>query len=76
MIETLKIEAEIDYRLDIIIDSFNAETERETVINRLDAECNLAWGALVMYGRIDEYTVADLIGTAKNCVEIIVLISN
>lgn len=40
------------------------ETDRETVIERLDEECDTLFGQLVRQGRIDEYTVDDMVETA------------
>lgn len=43
------------------------DTDRETVIERLDEECDTAWGQLVQHGRIDQYDADDLINTAEAC---------
>lgn len=47
------------------------ETDRETVIERLDEECDALFGSLVRNGRIDQYTVDDLIATAQPCAVIL-----
>jgi hypothetical protein len=58
---------------DIIADYKDApETDREALIERLDAECDTLFGSLVMHGgRICDYDVDDLIATAGPCAEII-----
>jgi hypothetical protein len=52
-----------------IIEAFQNEpdTDRETVIERLDEECDTLWGQLVRRGRIADYDVDDLISTAQPC---------
>ena|SRR3990167_4970413 len=56
-----------------IIDDFKDEPEtgRETVIERLDEECDTLFGQLVRQGRIDQYDVDDLVATAAPCAEIL-----
>ena len=49
------------------------ETERETLIERMDEECDSLFGRLVKQGRIDQYTVDDLVETAGDCAAIIKL---
>lgn len=52
-----------------IVEAFKDEpdTDRETVIERLDEECDTLFGQLVRHGRIDQYDVDDLIATAQPC---------
>src|SRR5947209_2988103 len=48
------------------------ETDRETIIERLDADCDALFASLVMRGgRICNYDADDLIETAGPCAEII-----
>ena len=56
-----------------IIDDYKSEPEtgRETVIERLDEECDSLWGNLVKYGRIDQYDSDDLVDTAAPCAAIV-----
>ena len=49
------------------------ETDRETLIERMDEECDALFGRLVKQGRIDQYTVEDLVETAGDCAAIIKL---
>src|SRR5216684_4004353 len=49
------------------------ETDRETLIERMDEECDSLFGRLVKQGRIDQYTVDDLVETASDCAAIIKL---
>src|SRR5260370_27936810 len=49
------------------------ETDRETLIERMDEECDSLFGRLVKQGRIDEYSVDDLVETAADCAAIIKL---
>jgi hypothetical protein len=49
------------------------ETDRETLIERMDQDCDTLFGRLVKQGRIDQYTVDDLIETAADCAAIIKL---
>ena len=49
------------------------ETDRETLIERMDEECDALFGRLVKQGRIDQYTVDDLVETAADCAAIIKL---
>ena len=49
------------------------ETDRETLIERMDEECDSLFGRLVKQGRIDQYTVDDLVETAGDCAAIIKL---
>src|SRR5712692_3920894 len=49
------------------------ETDRETLIERMDEECDALFGRLVKQGRIDQYTVDDLVETASDCAAIIKL---
>lgn len=43
------------------------DTDRETLIERLDEECDSLWGSLVKHGRLDEYDVDDLLETVQAC---------
>src|SRR5713226_4814806 len=58
-----------------IIDDFkdDPDTDRETLIERMDEECDTLFGRLVKLGRIDQYTVDDLVETAGDCAAIIKL---
>jgi hypothetical protein len=49
------------------------DTDRETLIERMDEECDTLFGRLVKQGRIDEYSVDDLVETAGDCAAIIKL---
>ncbi len=48
-------------------------TDRDTLIERMDEECDTLFGRLVKQGRIDQYTVDDLVETAGDCAAIIKL---
>lgn len=56
-----------------IIEDFKNEpdTDRETLIERLDEEADTAFGQLVRQGRIDQYDADDLVATAQQCAVII-----
>lgn len=56
-----------------LIEDFKDEPDidREAVIDRLDEECDTIFGQLVMLGRIDHYTVDDMIATAGPCATIL-----
>lgn len=54
-----------------IISDCSPETDRETLIERIDEECDSAWGNLVKTGRIDQYDATDLAQTAPSCSAII-----
>lgn len=57
---------------DIIADfQHRPDTDRGTVIRRLDEECDAIFGQLVKQERIDCYDVDDLIATAQSCAVII-----
>lgn len=47
------------------------DTDRETVIERLDEECDTLFGQLVQHGRIDHYDASDLARTAQPCAVIL-----
>jgi len=47
------------------------DTDRETVIERLDEECDTLWGQLVCMGRIDQWDVDALVRHAGDCAAII-----
>lgn len=52
-----------------IIDDFGSEpdTDRETLIERMDEECDSMFGNLVQHGRVSDYDVQDLVRTAQPC---------
>lgn len=56
-----------------IISDFKDEpdTDRETLIERMDEECDTLFGQLVKQGRIDQYGVDDLVETAADSATII-----
>jgi hypothetical protein len=66
MIEETVVRIIGDYRDDL-------ETDRETLIERMDEECDSLFGRLVKQGRIDQYSVDDLVETAGDCAAIIKL---
>lgn len=47
------------------------DTDRETVIERLDEECDTLFGQLVRDGRIDQYDVDEMVETAQATATII-----
>ena len=47
------------------------ETDRETLLERMDEETDALFGQLVQHGRIDQYDVEDLVRTAQPCATII-----
>jgi len=47
------------------------DCDRETLIERIDEECDSLFGRLVKHGRIDQYDVDDLVNTAGECAAII-----
>ncbi len=63
----------LDTVRDIIDDYKDApETERDTLIERMDDDCDTLFSSLVMRGgRICDYDVDDLLATAGPCAEII-----
>lgn len=61
----------IDAYLDDMIEEFDADTDREELIDRITEEADSAWGELVKHGRIDQYTVSDLTETAAECAAIV-----
>jgi len=71
----LEVRATIGETIAEIIDDFkdDPETNRETLIERMDEECDSLFGRLVKQGRIDQYTVDDLVETASDCAAIIKL---
>src|SRR6266487_2125725 len=75
MITPLEVRAEIEATVaDIIGDYRDApETDREVLIERMDDECDSLFGRLVKQGRIDQYSVDDLVETAGDCAAIIKL---
>lgn len=50
---------------------YDAETDRETLIERMDEETDTMFGNLVQHGRIDQYDVGDLQRTAQPCATIL-----
>jgi hypothetical protein len=48
-----------------------SDTDRETVIERLDEECDTLWGQLVCMGRIDQWDVDTLVRHAGACAAIV-----
>ena len=46
-------------------------TDRDTLLDRLDEECDTLFEQLVHVGRIDQYDVDDLVRTAEPCAAII-----
>ena len=75
MTTRLEVRAEIEETVAEIIGDYrdNPETEHETLIERIDEECDALFGRLVKQGRIDEYSVDDLVETAGDCAAIIKL---
>ena len=61
----------IDGYIDSMVEEFDANTDREMVIERLDEVCDDAWGGLVKQGLIHEYEVSDLVETSASCATII-----
>jgi hypothetical protein len=70
-----EIRAQIGETIGEIIGDFKdePETDRETLIERMDEDCDTLFGRIVKQGRIDQYSVADLIETAADCAAIIKL---
>lgn len=57
---------------DVIADfKRDEDADRETVIKRLDEECDTLFGQLVQRGRVDQYDVEDLIATVQPCAAIL-----
>lgn len=54
-----------------LINDFDAETDRNDVIEALDEACDSLWCNLVRMGMITDYTVHDLVATASECAAII-----
>lgn len=71
MLNDKSIREEINTRLDDIIEDYDAETDREELIDRCTEENDAAWGNLVKHHRLDQYTVSDLTETAADCAAII-----
>jgi hypothetical protein len=71
----LEVRANIEETVDDIIGDYrdDPETDRETLIERMDEECDSLFGRLVKQGRIDQYSVDDLVETAADCAAIIKL---
>src|SRR6266702_6562 len=70
-----EVRAEIGATVTEIIGDYqdDPETDRETLIERMDQECDTLFGRLVKQGRIDQYSVDDLVETAADCAAIIKL---
>jgi hypothetical protein len=70
-----EVRAKVEETITDIIDDYKdaPETDRETFIERMDEECDTLFGQLVKQGRIDQYTVDDLVETAADCAAIIQL---
>jgi hypothetical protein len=70
-----EVRAKAEETVTDIIDDYKdePETDRETLIDRMDEECDTLFGRLVKQGRIDQYTVDDLVETAADCAAIIKL---
>lgn len=68
-----EIRKAVDEVIQDIIKDFKDEpdTDRETVIERLDEECDSLFGNLVAHGRIDQWDVDDLCDNAQACSAII-----
>lgn len=61
-----------DTAADIINDyKEKPDTDRETLIERMDEETDAVFGNLVQHGRIDQYDEDDLVATAQPCAVII-----
>ena len=75
MTTPLEVRAKIEETVAEIIGDYrdNPETDRETLIERMDEECDTLFGRLVKQGRIDQYGVDDLVETAADCAAIIKL---
>jgi hypothetical protein len=75
MTTLLEVRAKIEETLADIIGDYrdDPETDRETLIERMDEECDSLFGRLVKQGRIDQYSVDDLVETAGDCAAIIKL---
>src|SRR6266852_2872469 len=73
MTTPLEVHAKIEETVTDIIGDYqdDPETDRETLIERMDEECDSLFGRLVKQGRIDQYTVDDLVETAGDCAAII-----
>jgi hypothetical protein len=75
MTTPLEVRANIEETVAEIIGDYwdTPETDRETLIERMDEECDTLFGRLVKQGRIDQYSVDDLVETAADCAAIIKL---
>src|SRR6266436_5471846 len=70
-----EVRAKIEETVADIIGDYrdDPEADRETLIERMDEECDTLFGRLVKQGRIDQYGVDDLVETAEDCAAIIKL---
>jgi len=70
-----EVRAKIEETVADIIGDYrdDPEADRETLIERMDEECDTLFGRLVKQGRIDQYSVDDLVETAGDCAAIIKL---
>jgi hypothetical protein len=75
MTNPLEVRALIEETVADIIGAYRdkPETDREALIERMDEECDTLFGRLVKQGRIDQYSVDDLVETAGDCAAIIKL---
>jgi hypothetical protein len=75
MTTPLEVRAKIEETVAEIIDDYrdDPESDRETLIERMEEECDSLFGRLVRQGRIDQYSVDDLVETAGDCAAIIKL---
>ena len=75
MTTPVEVRAKIEETVADIIGALqdDPETDRETLIERMDSDCDALFGRLVKQGRIDEYSVDDLVETAGDCAAIIKL---
>ena len=76
MTTPLEVRAKIEETVAEVIGDYrdNPETDREVLIERMDEECDTLFGRLVKQGRIDQYSVDDLVETAADCAAIIKLV--
>src|SRR6266436_1126028 len=68
-----EVRAKIEETVADIIGDYrdDPEADRETFIERMDEDCDTLFGRLVKQGRIDQYSVDDLVETAADCAAII-----
>ena len=75
MTSPLEIRARLEETVADIIGAYRdtPETDRETLIERMDEECDTLFCRLIKQGRIDQYSVDDLLETTGDCAAIIKL---